>query len=155
MGYFICNQHINKGLDPNIHVIDGIYNIKGRLTLHVLVANYTNKHVTFNKGQCIGHIEPSIDHMPQTTINNLTTQKMIDEHVQPDTFTHPLHTLLGDVRKSLKQLLETFKLQFAQDETSVGTTYLTKIQIKTGDSEPVLQRAYAIAMKHYDWVQVK
>ena len=63
MGYFISNQHVNKGLYPNIHVIDEIYNIKGRSTLHALVANYTNKHVTFIKGQCMGHIEPSIDHM--------------------------------------------------------------------------------------------
>ena len=63
-----------------------------------------------NKGQCTGHIEPFIDHMPQTPINSLTTQKMIDEHVQPDTFTPPLHTLPGDVMKSLSQLLETFKL---------------------------------------------
>ena len=35
---------------------------------------------------------------------------MIDEHVQPDTFTPPLHTLLSDVKKSLNQILETFKI---------------------------------------------
>ena len=93
--------------------MDGIYNIKDRSTVHILFTNYTNKHVTFNKGQCIGHIEPSIDPMPQTSINSLTTQKMIDEYIQPDTFTYPLHTLPGDVRKSLNQLLETFKSQFA------------------------------------------
>ena len=79
MRYFISYQHVNKGLDPNIHVIDGMYNIKGISTLHVLAANYPNKHVTFNKGQCIGHVEPPIDHMPQTFINSLTTQMMIDE----------------------------------------------------------------------------
>ena len=90
---------------------DGIYNIKDRLTLHILVAYYTNKHVIFNKGQCMGHTKPSIDHMPQTAINSVTTQKMLDEHIQPDTFTTALHTLLGDVRKSLNQLLETFKSQ--------------------------------------------
>ena len=89
-------------------LINGIYNIKGRSTLHVLVANYTNRHATCIKGQCIGHIEPSIYHMPQTSVNSLTTQKMIDEHIQPDTFTPTLHTLPGDVRKSLNQLLETF-----------------------------------------------
>ena len=101
MGYFISNQHTNKGLDPNIHVIDGIYNIKGRSTLHICVANYTDKHVTFNKGHYIGHIEPSIAHMPQTSINSLSTQKMIDKHAQLDTFTPPLHTLtesiVGDI----------------------------------------------------------
>ena len=79
------------------------------MTLHVLVAIYTNKHVTFNKGQYIGHIEPSIDHMPQTVIKSPTAQKMLGEHVQPDTFTPPLHNLPGDVRKSLIQLPETFK----------------------------------------------
>ena len=140
VGYFISNQYVNKGLYPNIHVIDGIYNIKGRSTLHILVANYTNKHVKLNKGQCIGHIEPSIDQMPQTSINSLTTQKMIDEHIQPYTFTPPLHTLPGDVRKSLNQLLETVILQFAQDETSIRTTHLSKMQIDTGDSESVSQR---------------
>ena len=75
--YFSSNQHVNMELDPNIHVINRICNIKVRSTLHILVANYTNKHVTFNKGQCIGHTEPSTDHMPQTSINSLTTKKMI------------------------------------------------------------------------------
>ena len=65
--------------------------------------------------------------MPQTAINSLTTQRMLDEYIQPDSFTPPLHTLPDDVRKSLNQLLETFKSQFAQDETSIGTTHLTKM----------------------------
>ena len=151
--YFIINQHTNKALDPNIHVVDGIYNIKGRSTLNILAGYYTNKHVTFNKEQCIGHIEASIDHMLQTSINSLTTQKIIVEHIQLDTFTPSLHTLLGNVRKSLNQLLETFKSQFVQGETSIGTTHLTKIQNDTGDSEPVSQRPYLIAMKDYDWVE--
>ena len=85
--------------------------------------------VTFNKGQCLGHKEASTDHMPQTSINSLTTEKIMDEHVQPDTFTPPSHTLLGDVRKSLYQLLVKFKWQFAQDVTNIGTTHLTKMQI--------------------------
>ena len=57
VGYFISNQHINKRFDPNIHVLDWIYNIKGTSQSHVLVANYTSKDVTFNKGQFIDHIE--------------------------------------------------------------------------------------------------
>ena len=78
---------------------------------------------------------------------------MLDECVQPDTFMPPLYTLPGDVRKSLNLLLETFRSQFTQDETSIRTTHLTKMQIETGDSEPVLQRPHPIAMKHYDWVR--
>ena len=92
MGHHIINQHVSSRLDPRIYVIDGIYNVKDRLTLHILVANNTNKHVTFNKGQCIGHIEPSNDHMPQTAINSFITQKLLYEHIQHNTFTPPLHT---------------------------------------------------------------
>ena len=91
--------------------------------------------------------------MPQTSINSLTTQKMLDEQNQPNTFTPQLHTLPDDVRKSLIQLLETFNSQFAQDETSIGTTYLTKMRIDMGDSEPVSQKPYPITMKHSDWVR--
>ena len=75
VAYFISNKHTDKGLDPNIHVIDGIYNIKGRSTLHVLVANYANKHVTFNKGQCIGHMEPSIDHICYRPLSTVSSHK--------------------------------------------------------------------------------
>ena len=91
--------------------------------------------------------------MPQTAINSIIMQKFIDEYIQPDSFTPPLHTLPDDVRKSLNQLLETFKSQFVQDETSIGTTHLNQMQIATGDSEPVSQKPYPIAMKHYDWVR--
>ena len=78
---------------------------------------------------------------------------MVDEHVPPDTFTLPLHTLSSDVRKLLNHLLKTFKLQFAQDETSIGTTHLTKKQVDTSDSESVSQRPHPSSMKHYNWVR--
>ena len=74
--------------------------------------------------------------MPQTAINSLPTQKMIDEHIKPDTFIPLLHSLPDNMRKSLNQLLETFKLQFTHDETSIGATHLIKMQIYTGNSEP-------------------
>ena len=74
-------------------------------------------------------MDPSIDHMPQTSINSLSTKK----NAQPDSFKPPLHSLLGDVRKSLNQLLETFKSQFALVKTSIGITFLTKMQIDMGN----------------------
>ena len=42
MAYLIRSQNMKNGLDPNIHVIDGIYEIKGKSTLHIIVANYTS-----------------------------------------------------------------------------------------------------------------
>ena len=32
-------------------------------------------------------------------------------------------------------------------------TKLTKMQIDTGNSKPVSQKPYPIAMKHYDWAR--
>ena len=108
---FISNQHTKKGLNPNIHVIDSIYNIKGKLTLHIIVANYTNKHINFNKGQCIGHMEPPINNIPQTPVNSVITQKMMAKQVQLDTFIY----LSSEVKQSLHKLLESFKSQFVKD----------------------------------------
>ena len=73
MAYLISNQNTKKGLDPNIHLIGGIYDIKGKSILNIIVTNYTNKHVTFSIEQGIGHVEPPIDNMPQTTVNSIIT----------------------------------------------------------------------------------
>ena len=43
-------------------------------------------------------------------------------------------------------------LKFAQEEMSIGTPPLTEMTIYTGTSEPVSQKPYPIAMKHYQWV---
>ena len=43
--------------------------------------------------------------------------------------------------------------QFAQDEMSIGTMLLTEMMIDTGTFEPVSQKPYPIAMKHYQWVK--
>ena len=56
-------QHI--GRDPNINIISGIHYIKGKTYVNILVSNYTNKHIKFNKGEYIGCLKPTItDSMP-------------------------------------------------------------------------------------------
>ena len=50
-------------------------------------------------------------------------------------------------------MLRTFKDQFAKDEMTIGTTLLTQMSINTGDSDPVSQKPYPIATKHYNWVK--
>ena len=42
MAYFITDEDSTKGRDPNINIINGIHNIKGRTSVNVLVSNYTN-----------------------------------------------------------------------------------------------------------------
>ena len=94
--YFISDQDLKKGKDPNIYNIDGIYNIKGRTYVNVFVSNYTNKHVTFNKGEHVGHLELPIEDMQQISKKildhlqlTLLPKKMMAKKVEPDTFKPP------------------------------------------------------------------
>ena len=61
MAYFITDQDSTKGKDPNINIKNGIHNIKGKASFNIPVSNYINKHITFNKGEYIGHLEPAIE----------------------------------------------------------------------------------------------
>ena len=60
MAYFLTDDSTTKGKDPNINIIDGIHKIKGKTSVNILVSNYTNKHLTCHKGECIGHLEPVV-----------------------------------------------------------------------------------------------
>ena len=101
----------------------------------------------------IGHLEPPIDDLTQIPINSATTQWMLPKTVKPDSFTPPKFQLDTNIQQQLDNLLGTFKDQFAKDEMTIGTTPLTQMSIDTGDSDPVLQKPYPIAMKHYNWVK--
>ena len=159
MAYFFTHDNSTKGRDPNINIINGIHKIKGRKSVNILVSNYTNKHVTFNKGEYIGHLEPAItddstidDSVPHSA-NSITLQKTMAEQVQPNIFDPPHHKLKPSIQSRLDTLLKEYETQFAKDETSIGTTPLTKMTINTGNSKPVSQKPYPIAMKNYQWVK--
>ena len=159
MAYFLTDDNSTNGRDPNINIINGIHKIKGKTSVNILLSNYTNKHITFNKGEYVGHIEPAL--MDDTTIdqsethstNSKTLQKMMTEHVKLDTFDPPHHKLKTSMQEKLDTLLTEFKTQFAKDETSLGTTLLTKMTINTGNPNLVSQKPYPIAMKNYQWVK--
>ena len=78
---------------------------------------------------------------------------MMAETVTPDTFNALHHELSTTVQNELELLLWEYESQFAKDEISIGTTPLTSMMIDTGTSEPVSQKPYPIAMKHYQWVK--
>ena len=75
------------------------------------------------------------------------------EQVKPDVFNPPHCTLTTTIRNKLDILLKEYESQFTKDETSIGTTPLTSMTIDTGNSDPISQKPYPIAMKHYQWVK--
>ena len=159
MAYFITDDNSTKGRDPNINTINDIHSIKRKTSVTILVSNYTNKHITFNKGEYIGCLEPAItDDMtvdqPEThSANSVTLQKMMVEQVQPDIFDPPHHELKPGIQSKLDTLLKEYESQFAKDETSIRTTPLMEMTIDTGNSDPVSQKPYPITMKNYQWVK--
>ena len=112
--------------------------------VNVLISNYTNKHLTFHKGEYIGHLEPivldSTDQGETHQANSITLKKMMSGTVTSDTFDPPQHELSAPIQDSLKLLLEEHESQFAKDETLMGTTPLTSMTIDTGTADPVLQK---------------
>ena len=91
--HFVMDDSTSKGRDPNINIIDGIHKIKDRSTVNVLISNYTNKHLTFHKGEYIGHLEPiELDFTDQGEMhqaNSITLKKMMSKTVTSDTFDLP------------------------------------------------------------------
>ena len=157
MAYFLTDDSTPTGRDPNINIIDGIHKIKDMTSINILVSNYTNKHLTFQKGGYIGHLKPAVlDSTDQKDIhhtNSVTLKKMMSETITPNTFNPPPHELSAAVQDNLKLVLQEYESQFAKDETTIGTTPLTSMTIDTGTADPVSQKPYPIAMKHYQWVK--
>ena len=60
MVYFITDDNSTKGRDQNINIINGIHKIKRKISVNVLLSKYTNKHITFNKWEYVGHLEPAL-----------------------------------------------------------------------------------------------
>ena len=73
MAYFITDDNTLKGRDLNINIINGIHNIKGRTSVNILISNYTNKHLTFHKGEYIECLEPATSE--DTTIDQKETHQ--------------------------------------------------------------------------------
>ena len=161
MAYFITDENSTKGRDHNINIIDSICKIKGKTSFNILVSNYTNKHITFHKGEHIGCLDPTImddmtiDDSETHSTHSINLQKMIAEQVQPDNFYPSHHKLKPGIQSKLDALFKEYETQFAKDETSIGTTPLTEMTIDTGNSESISQKPYPIVMKNYQWGKEK
>ena len=111
MTYFISDQDLKKGKDANIHIIDGIHNIKEETYVNILISNYTSKHIPFNKGEHVGHLELPIEEIQQIpedpeslTTHSITTDRMMAKTEEQDTFKPPYHKLRKNIETRLGEL---------------------------------------------------
>ena len=54
---------------------------------------------------------------------------------------------------SFEVLCEQQHKAFSKNNNDIGHTQLIEMEINTGDSLPVAQSPYTLALKHYDWVR--
>ena len=85
--------------------------------MNILVSNYTNKHIIFNKGEYVGHLEPTREEILKTTespdaptMHSITTENMTSEKVEPDTIKPPHHKLKQHIEARLTTLLKNMTL---------------------------------------------
>ena len=81
--------------------------------------------------------------------NSVTLQKNMAKQVQQETFNLPHHKLKPSIEFELNALLKEYASQFAKDKMTIGTTPLTEMSIDMGNSDPISQKPYPIAMKNY------
>ena len=86
-------------------------------------------------------------------MQSVTLKKMMSETITPDTFNPSWHEPSAPIQDNLKLLLQEYESQFTKDKTTIGTTPLMSMTIDTGTANPVSQKPYPIAMKHYQWVK--
>ena len=110
MAYFILDDKTTKGRDPNISIIKSIHKIKGKTSVNILASNYSNKHITLNRAEYVGHLEPAltddkpIDQIEAHPANSVMLPKMMAEQVKPDTSDTPHHKLKTNTQNKLDAL---------------------------------------------------
>ena len=56
-------------------------------------------------------------------------------------------------RDAFENLCAEFQDVFSKDSADLGKMSLPKMDIPTGDSPPITQRPYTLALRHIQWVQ--
>ena len=88
--------------------------LKAKTSVNILVSNYSNKHITYNKEEYVGHLE-HIDEEENPhphknsdahTICSVTTKKMMSEQVELDAFEQPCHKCTPNIKAKLETLLK-------------------------------------------------
>ena len=70
MAYFITDNN-SKGKHSNINIISSFHKIKNTTSVNRLVSNYTNKHLSFHRGEYFRHLKPAV--IDDTAIEQLKT----------------------------------------------------------------------------------
>ena len=90
------------------------------------------------------------DASPEKSTGFITSPADVTVYTKPKLIDHETPP---EIKKALEKLCDKFQKVFSQNPADIGQTPLIEMDIPTGDSPPIAQKPYPLALKHADWVK--
>ena len=165
--------------EPNcvIYPLDYV-TIKGGLQKGLqIIINLSRHEIKLQEGVILGHFKQTPDEEIMVTKEDIfginTTEPWTSEEIEEEVLKgdgrgfitssadidprEPIKLKDAEVtpkhREAFENLCTEFQDVFSKDSADLGKTPLLKMDIPTGDSLPITQRPYTLALRHVQWVQ--
>ena len=175
----LVEKYPNLCIIPMIHNVD----VHRNEYLPLVIINFANDDVNLSKGESIGYMSIQPLEISETMTETSTEpsslmceddeKKVLDKSgkndiekkVEKKFITSPadvdIHRkvelqdadISEEQRQAFRDLYMEFKDIFSTDSGDIGKTPLLKVEIDTGDSQPITQKPYTLPLKHTEWVQ--
>ena len=169
--HLIHNNHPNLVLLSTIHRIDELV----RTGIPLVVLNMSIQDIWLPASTVMVHLDPEeidVSEVTTQTVYDSGYESELEQEEEPDReppfssfITSPadieMHRKVKLKDKEIDQkykeqfeaLCEKYKDILSVDSTDIGKTPLVKMEIETGDSPPICQKPYTLALKHAEWVK--
>ena len=176
--YKVRTNHIIQNNYPNLTLLSTIHRIDELVSTGILLVaiNMGINDIWLTKETVIAHLD-----IEEVDISEVTTQTVYDSGYDSDSgegekdnlkepvlssfITSPADiethrkVVLKDkeidqkYKDQFEELCERYKDIFSVDSTDIGKTPLLQMEIETGNSPPICQKPYTLALKHAEWVK--
>ena len=144
------------------------------LLIPLAIINHSDKHIKMVKGQVMATMERETGKVNQESevdagprvVNTVEKSTPVDPGGEEKTFltspadvqkharvTVPKVEVDPKTQKRFADLCDEFTDIFSESSADLGEVELIQMTIETGDSPPIAQRPYPLALKHADWVK--
>ena len=169
----------DPSLPEDLSILDILFEIPSSypqrdLIIPLALVNHSDKPIKLVRGRVMATMEKETGRVreentldpPEKTINSveqpspdqageeekafLTSPADVQKHAK---ITVPKVEVDPHTQQRFADLCEEFKDIFSESSADLGRVELIQMTIETGDSPPIAQRPYPLALKHADWVK--
>ena len=174
----IRTNHLIQNNHPNLTILSTVHRIDELVTngIPLVVINMGINDIWLSKETIMAHLD-----VEEIDISEISTQTVYDSGYESNSYEKKeknsdepvissFITLPVDIethqkvelkdkeidqkyKDQFKDLCERYKDIFSVDSTDIGKTPLLQMEIETGNSPPICQKPYTLALKHAKWVK--